>query len=253
MHKEIIRKLPISKKIFLFYRTTTLFGLFFTLFGLFFCSIFLQGLDIKEIIKLNEELGEIQGTITNIFETKMTVNDSRIFEYQYEYNIKGESYLWQSFNGANSLEIGNSVTIEYNLNSPEYSVIKGYSSLKGGLWSLFVLIFPFIGILFLSFSVFRGASFLKIINNGVLTYGKFSHKEATLTKVNGKTVYKLYFEFEARNKTRHTIKVKTHKTDRLTDEKEELMIYKKDTPNKTLLVDDLPKSVSSYIKKNWIK
>ena len=115
MHKEIIRKLPISKKIFLFYRTTTLFGLFFTLFGLFFCSIFLQGLDIKEIIKLNEELGEIQGTITNIFETKMTVNDSRIFEYQYEYNIKGESYLWQSFNGANSLEIGNSVTIEYNL------------------------------------------------------------------------------------------------------------------------------------------
>lgn len=253
MHKDIIQKLPVSKKIFLFYRPTTLFGLIFTVFGLFFCSVFLQGLDINEIIKLNGELGETQGTITNISETSMTVNDSRIFEYQYEYKVENTHYLWQSYNGFNSLEIGNSVPVEYNLSSPQYSIIKGYKNLMGGYGSLFVIIFPLIGILFLIASLSKGITFSKIINNGVLTHGKFSHKEATSTEINGKTVYKLYFTFEDRKNIKHTIKVKTHKTDRLTDENKELLIYKRDTPKETLLVDDLPKSVAKHIKKNWTK
>jgi hypothetical protein len=253
MQKEIIQKLPTAKLLKLSYRPTTILGLIFFIAGILFSSVFLNNLDFIELLKLNGNTKTTQGTVTNIFDTKMTINESEVYGYEYEYQIANEYFKWQSFSSQTSANIGDSVTIKYCVDSPEYSVIKGYQTFEGGMSSLFVLIFPFIGAIFLFSNIRKGLNYSNIINNGILTYGNYSHKEATQTEINGQTVYKLYFNYEDRNKKKHTFVIKTHKTDRLTDEEKELIVYKKDSPNKALAVDDLPKSGSKYIKKNWIK
>jgi len=59
----------------------------------------------------------------------------------------------------------------------------------------FVLIFPLIGLAAIICSLVDGRKRLSLLVNGVFTQGAHTDKEATQTKIGGKTVYKVWFEY----------------------------------------------------------
>lgn len=114
------------------------------------------------------------------------------------------------------------------------------------------MIFPLVGFFFILLNTIKAFKFLKIINNGVLTYGNYTHKERTNIEVNDQEVYKLFFEYKTLNNNKLVLQTKTHNPNRLTDEEKELIVYHKDNPKIALVVDELKKSIAKYIKQKWV-
>lgn len=253
MQKEIYQQLPTIQKLLIYLKPITIFGVIFTVFGLVFCFVFLKDFDINEIVKMNGELKETKGVITNIYETNLSVNERLILEYEYNYEVNNEKYIWKSYKYETQTQIGDSISVQYNIDAPEYSVIKNYNYFKGGFGLLFVLIFPVVGIAIIIFPFLKGKKHLAIIKNGILTYGTFSHQEATMVQVNDQRVYALFFKYEDKYNKEHIAKVKTHLTHRLRDDEKELIIYNKLDTTKALLVDDLSRPLAKFIKKNWVR
>jgi len=121
-----------------------------------------------------------------------------------------------------------------------------------GAWiGLLVLIFPLVGILMLFFGSKKAVNSVIILKYGEVAKGKFISKESTNVEINDETVYKLKFEFTAKDGQKYTTYAKTHKTHVLEDDEFEKLVYDKDEPENTVLLDTLPKYVRKYIEQEF--
>ena len=257
LQKEITEELPGKLKLLLCYRRTpTLIALFILIFGGIICAVQLQDFDFIEYSKLKNNTAQTTGIVTNSYYTGIsgTIGDDEgtyyINAYVYEYQVNGEFHKWVSYSRNSYLKNGSKTYIIYNKKAPQYSVIKGYNYRPNGTSVLFLLVFPFIAFLMLLYHVFRGIYFFNIIKNGIITKGKLSRKKIIHEGDSG-TYYKLTFDYfsDSEKKNRHEVSVTTTNTKRFQDES---IIFHKNKPNMSILVDDLADSVSKHIKKNWI-
>jgi hypothetical protein len=111
---------------------------------------------------------------------------------------------------------------------------------------VFMAIFPFIGVVMLSFGLRKSIKYLRIIKSGKLAYGTYLYNEPTNTKINNSTVYRYFFEFTDDKGIKYKTSGETH-TGRLSDEPQELLVYNPNNPNEAVMVDALPKKVKAYI------
>lgn len=260
MQKEITEKLPLSLKILLAYRNTpTIIALLFLVLGLIFYFFYLKDFDFREYFKLKANLAQTTGVITKAYYTGVSneIGDGEGTEYinafEYEYKVASEDHKWISYSGSTPKKVGNKVLIEYNKNAPAYSVIQNYDARPNGNSVVLLLLFPLIGCILLSIDLMKGIKFFIIINNGIITKGKISQKKVLYTTESNKKYYRLIFRYysDARNKIAHKTSILTGNIKAFQDESKELVIYHKNKPNMALILDDLAKPVSKYIKKNW--
>lgn len=260
MQKEITEKLPISLKILLAYRNTpTLIALLFLVLGLIFYFFYLKDFDFREYLNLKGNLAQTTGVITKAYYTGVSneIGDGEGTEYinafEYEYKVASEDHKWISYSGSTPKKVGNKVLIEYNKNAPAYSVIQNYDARPNGNSVVLLLLFPLIGCILLLIHLIKGIKFFIIINNGIITKGKISRKKVLYTTESNKKYYRLIFRYysDATNKIAHKTSILTGNIKPFQDESKELVIYHKSKPNMALILDDLAKPVSQYIKKNW--
>ena len=260
MQKEITEKLPISLKILLAYRNTpTLIALLFLVLGLIFYFFYLKDFDFREYFKLKGNLAQTTGVITKAYYTGVSneIGDGEGTEYinafEYEYKVASEDHKWISYSGSTPKKVGNKVLIEYNKNAPAYSVIQNYDARPNGNSVVLLLLFPLSGCILLLINLIKGIKFFIIINNGIITKGKISRKKVLYTTESNKKYYRLIFRYysDATNKIAHKTSILTGNIKPFQDESKELVIYHKTKPNMALILDDLAKAVSQYIKKNW--
>jgi hypothetical protein len=116
-----------------------------------------------------------------------------------------------------------------------------------------LLLFPLIGFILLSLNLIKGIKFFIIINNGIITRGKIVHKKVLYTTESNKKYYRLTFSYysDSTNKVAYKTSILTGNIKQFQDESKELVIYHKSKPNMALILDDLAKPISKYIKKNW--
>ena len=79
------------------------------------------------------------------------------------------------------------------------------------------------------------------------------HQEATNTKINKQTVYKLFFEFTANDGKTYQVVAKTHKTHRLLDEELEALVYDPANPSNAVVLDALPNGIKNYFLHHYGK
>lgn len=108
-------------------------------------------------------------------------------------------------------------------------------------------VFPFIGLVFLIFSLHSAKRNIYLVQNGILTKGKVVRKEPTSTKVNNQTVYKVFFQFKTQDGNWQEAFVKNHKIHNLGDEAEEPVVYDSQYPSSAVLLDALPKKIRPLI------
>lgn len=242
------RDLPLRLKLkVIFGNPLTIIGLAFLIISIPFVIVFVGNSDFRSL-KFNRNSPVIEGTIDKVTATNSTVNNQRVYKYTYNFRRPdGTPQTGVSFTEGKIYQEGEKVDIEYVYDEPAISRIKGMKTSTFDLW-VFLIILPFIivgGILFgLSFN--KSMKAIKLLRYGTVAYGKLIESNPTNTTINKRRVYKMLFEFTARDNKKYIAEARSHTPEYLSDEKEEKLVYNIYKPNDAVLIDSLPKAVKVY-------
>jgi len=243
------RNIPIGLKIkIIFVHFMMFFGLTFMGMGLLTTVIFGSLVDFQSF-KFNENSPTIEGQIDNVEPTNTTINNARVIKYYYSFTLPtGEKYSGESFSTRN-LQNDKNVIIQYIENDPTIARIQGTSNGEVDFWVLFITLpFVFIGFMFVFIRLKKGIQSVYLLQYGEIAYGVLIEKSPTSTRVNNQMVYKLVFEFEANDGVLYKAVAKTHKTADLEDEEREKLVYDTKNPAKSVMIDELPRSVKRFFQ-----
>ena len=224
-------------------------GLVFAIFGSVFLLVFMSSMTFNSF-SVPDNSPTVGGEIVRIEGTNTFINDRQVFKYHYEYTgLNGMHYSGASFASMRYDRPGDNISVRYNEEKPEESVIVGMDTEELSNWLiLFLLIFPIIGFTLLYFGVKKGYRNVKIIQFGKVAFGSYNRKESTNATVNNQTVYKFFFDFKVADGNTYQATGETYKTYKLEDEDREPVIYNSGNPEEAVLVDTLPKSVRRFFK-----
>jgi hypothetical protein len=247
------RKIPVGVQLKIWFgNVITIIGLAFFIMGLPFSFAFLSFSDFFGPSFSDEDPKTI-ATIVSSTPTSSYINDIKVFEINYEYKTSdGNTFNGSGYTTGNIFRIGSEIKVQYQQDN--FAVSKSNdlrSSEFGGGFTLFVLIFPVIGLIMLFFSTKKAIKEVYILKIGELAEGRLLSKIPTNTKINNQTVYELQFQFEATNGQMYQAKCRTHQYYRLEDEQLEKLVYDPDMPSNAVMLDALPKGIKEYFLNNF--
>ncbi len=223
-------------------------GLLFFLFGSVFTIVFGLNADFTSPFSFNDNDPSIKGIVVKVEETGSRENKRSIYQNTVKYKVNGKEYYSDSYSLGNVVNALDSVDVQYSPEDVSLSRISGMRKAPFSAWVvLLTLIFPGIGLTMLIFGIRRSRINVRLLKIGLLTHGKVTRKEATNTKINKQTVYKVFFTFTTKNGILTESSVKTHKTHLLEDEEKEQLVYDAENPTNAVLIDSLPKAVRSFL------
>lgn len=229
------RKLDIFAIVSIFFEGTLkqFFWLFFGFGSLLFWIIGSQA-DMSFLFYYGD-IERSDGIIQHIEQTNYYSNDEAVYKYFYSFTDKEGVFREDvSYSTSDYLDVETSVTVEYPEGKPYLSRIKGFRRSPFGPFGIIIIIFPGIALVFLYFSIRKSFKRLKLLKNGELAFGVLKRREATNTRINNKTVYKLTFQFLTKNDENIRFIEKTHRTDLIKDNDDEPIIYNSLNPKEAV-------------------
>ncbi len=218
-------------------------GWFFFGFGMIFVWVFTLSSDLTGWYVFRGALEKAEGRITASRKTRMSVNDTPVWEYSYQFTAAdGRSYEGKSYKTGGGERTGRAVQVEYRNGRPEASRIEGMRRGTVGLIGVFPVLFPAVGLAMVAGSARKGLKGLRLLREGHSAKGRLVGKEATNTKINEQVVYRMTFEFEAYDGRTYEAEARTHVPGVLEDEAEEPLLYDPADPSCAVMLDDLPGS-----------
>jgi hypothetical protein len=242
------RQVPLSVRIvILFGGFMNQFGWFFVGFGLIFVWTFTSRADVTSWYYFRGPLAETTGTITHIEHSGITEGGSEhsdgppVHAYHYTFIAEGGiKYDGVSYSTARPTGKGEKVRIEYPVNKPHISRIKGMRRSPTGLFGALPVIFPIAGIFLIIPGARKGRRAIRLLKIGEQTTGRLKSKVKTNTEINDCPVYKLTFEFETRHGQTSQATAKTHLVENLEDDHDEPLLYDPVEPSNAVMLDNLP-------------
>jgi flagellar motor switch protein FliG len=107
------------------------------------------------------------------------------------------------------------------------------------IWCLFVVLFPLIGLAFLTFGVRTGRKAARLLADGMPSVGTRIREEATNVRINNRTVMKYFYEFPAEDGNVYEATASTPQADTLAA-KEQPLLYNPANPGDATLIAHLP-------------
>ena len=229
---------------------TSRIGWFLFGFGMIFFWAFALNADLSYFTFPSGKVVQTSGTVTGNRKTSFSEGGSKhrkgtpIYETRYQFQTP-DGRVWEgsSYAKGRSINKGKTVSIEYLSSSPSSSRIKGMRTKPLGIFVLFVLIFPAVGVLLIFLGIKDGLQKVSILQSGILAKGKVIKKDPTSMKVNKKTVYRYTIHFEDQMGNIKETSYRTHQTSDLDDQSELQFLYDPKNEQKILLLDLLPGSV----------
>jgi len=188
------------------------------------------------------------GKVDGSTRTTWTVNDRSVYKIAYTFTAEdGREYHGFSFRTGSSYPPGEQVEIEYLPDRPTVSRIRGLRVNVIGIFTLFILIFPALGLSFagyalisLSGQVRKG---LRLLAEGDLAWGKVESVTRTMTQINSQYVYKIAVGFEAAGPHQATYRTRGSDVDRAAnwqkDQTPIRVLYDPQNPDFALVVETL--------------
>ncbi|HJQ40961.1 MAG TPA: DUF3592 domain-containing protein [Thermoanaerobaculia bacterium] len=245
MHNYPVMLAPPPRQVPLSLALLNIFGVFSQVgwavfgFGMIFAWAFIGNADFS-FITFRGPHAEQTARVTRVAATGASENDTAVIANHYEYSVAGVHYTGTSYSRGGSATEGERVTVEYDEDHPERSRISGMRRAQFGPGVMFVGIFPLIGVLFIAFSMRGGFRRTQLLRNGLLATGKLLGRERTNVTINDRPVWKLTFEYTARDGQRHEAFASTTDTQRLEDESDEPLLYDPNNPTAAYVLDELP-------------
>ena len=224
-------------------------GWFFLGFGMIFVWVFGAHADILSLYHFRGRLATATGVVLESNSTRVSYNERPVFAYHYSFvTPNGQQHEGVSCS-VRRLEPGSRVTVEYREAKPSVSRIQGMG--RGALpwWvSLFVCIFPAVGIGFIIPALRHGRKACRLLGNGRLAVGILRAMEPTGSHINKRPVYRMVFGFQAEDGRPYEATAKTHEPERLRDQPRELLLYDPLDPSYAVMLDSLPGSPEIDLK-----
>ena len=141
------------------------FGWLFLGFGLVFVWVFGGSSALHDLAFFSGELAVTEGTVSAVIETNVSLNDETIYKYRYSYVVDNVTYtgVTKAFRGRYK-EKDNAV-VEYSVRDHGRSRIQGLS-ISTGMAFLIALLFPLVGLIFISLGVRKGLRGGRILRDG---------------------------------------------------------------------------------------
>lgn len=238
------RSIPLSTRIgILFGGFKSQFGWAFFGFGMIFFWAFAMNADLSAHY-FDENTIETEGVAIRWQGTNASENEVPVYENHFVFLDKeGVEHESVSYATGYAVSSGESLTVEYPAGKPEYARIKGMRNSMFSSFVLFVVIFPLVGLIFILLGIRRSFKAIRLLKYGELAKGELISKEATNTKINKRTVYRMTFKFKDAQGREHTIRERTPMPYLLQDDKQERLLYLRSKPDKAIMVDNLPGAV----------
>ena len=230
-------------------------GWFFFGFGLVFVWAFTLNADLTSWYRFRGRLDSTEGKVLYSRDTGFSKGGSKhrrgtpVYAIHYSFTgPDGAEYKGVSFKTGRQFKEGQQITVEYPHGTPRTSRIQGMRRKPVGLFGLFPVIFPLLGLLFIMGGIKKGIKANRLLALGEQTTGRLKSKEKTSMKVGGrrgrggKPVYKLTFEFDTPEGMTYEAVAKTHETGKLEDQAQEPLLYDPVLPSYAVMLDDLPGS-----------
>lgn len=219
-------------------------------FGMIFWWLFGMQSDVRSLVEFRGELLQTTGRVTQVIETTYSEGGSEdspgtpiyrvVFEYE---SSSGQPRRDACYAPGRQFNVGQDVAVEY-LPAPKTAArIAGTRRAPFGWGTLFVGLFPLLGLAFIAGSMIAGLRTLVVLRRGRLTRGRLVDKQPTSTTINDRRVFALTFEFEDERGNMQQARIKTHKIEQLEDEAEERLFYDPKHPAHARMVDLLPGNV----------
>lgn len=233
----------------LFGRTSFIIGFIFTIIGIAVISFFSLQINWRMYFAGEKDLVVTTGKISGSQETRYSVNDAPLFNYNYRYydqaeNIHEGNFL--EFEGQYSM--GEDIEIKYLKKVPSNSRYAGRDRKNfdqimflGGIGALLA------GLLFIIPSSRKTRKERKIIMAGLPAEAKLLEAVPTNLRVNEQPVYNLTFEFTDGRKSVKKCFVRSHLIRNFSDGHKEKLIYDPRQPSNAVIIDTLPTPVAKYI------
>lgn len=249
------RKLPFTDSLSTIFNDANGFtALFLFLLSAFIIQGLLPYLDLKAFFFLRGELETTTGIISDVAVIDVMDDNGQFNAYTYNFDSPLGPLQWVSYGegGLIKYNIGKRVKIEYHPENPQISRIVGLTNTPGGKTYISFLLGPLISGLYLLYCLIVGFRKYQLLSKGIIGKGKLKDKIGLRGTVEDRPVYKMTFEFKARDGMSYTVKAKSHQPEKLEDEEEELLIYWPSNPKRAVLVDDLPYNLPDYIRYNCL-
>jgi hypothetical protein len=95
----------------------------------------------------------------------MSVNETRVYQHHYRFETDGAAYIGTSYQIGGGIKDNQSVTIEFPQGEPNISRIQGMRRKAAGLFGLFPIIFPAVGLCFIIGSLRRGVKGMRLASS----------------------------------------------------------------------------------------
>lgn len=216
----------------------TMFGWIFACFGMIFCILFLpmslSGL--PDLMNTNQTpTGE--GVVKTVEKTNTTVNDVSVYRYTVEAK---DGTTGTCYTNGEKYKLDQEVELvrcgeKLKISGTRLSSMGAFS-----LLTLFVLIFPGVGLGFILYGTFKGRKAIRLLQDGELGKGKYIDMNPTGATVNNRAVMKLHYKFVANDGETYDAYATALDTEKLTDDAFEPLFYDRMNPSYSVLFDSLP-------------
>ncbi len=221
-----------------------IFGWIFACFGMIFVCAFVGQIRMADVFGKWKPAGT--ATLVSSEDAKMKVNDTRMYRHSFTVTPEnGETITCVCHSGSKLMDDGDQpreVQALYDTRFGAYRLEDTSLGVMGGwgLFSLFVLLFPIIG-LGIVVSTFRTAlRNWRLLKYGQVTKGVVMDISPTGTKINHQDVMNVTFEYITADGQRLQGSSSGLDVSRITDDDCEVLFYDPQHPKHIFLLDSLP-------------
>ncbi|PHR95694.1 MAG: hypothetical protein COA78_29730 [Blastopirellula sp.] len=248
---DLPRYVPLTLRLkILFSGALVWFGYVFFGFGMIFVWIFGGSAALNSLVFFSGDLTEAQAEITQITETNMTINERKVVDCHYQFQIDDTQHSDSTSAYQGQYSVDKKVTIEYVTSEPSRSRIKDLT-LMSPMFMFIPMIFPVVGLTIVIIGIRKSLKGIWLLRNGKMGAGVLVSKEATNTSINKQRVYKYTFDFTADDGNTYQAIAKTHDHSKFAGETDledaehlegivEPLFYEPYNPSRVMMRDDIP-------------
>jgi hypothetical protein len=216
------------------------FGWAWLIVASLFSWVFLADTDIGALVFNFGERASAQGTIVASWETDSSSNDQSIYAYSYTFVTPGDEQTYDGVSYTIPSGVGNTVIVDYHVNNPRNSRIRGMGQAPFGPGMLLILGLPLVGLLLAGFAMRQGAQAIRLLSRGRLSQGKLLANTRTGMEVMEKPVHQLEIGFADDAGANHTLTFKTTNLAMLDTPYGTHVLYNPARPQDALALGSLP-------------
>jgi hypothetical protein len=219
------------------------FGWFFFGFGMIFFWIFAWNSSPMVALRNFGSWEPATGTVFMIEQTNSSVNETPVYKITLQYEVDGQTKMGYVYETGRSFSEGQLVEVDYNVRNPEKVRLEGAREAMFPWFTMFVVIFPIVGLVLVYISITGNLKFLQLLKIGEYTRGEKVKKEATGGEIviNNRhyPIYEYKFKFSFNNNNYYAT-CSTHLTDTVEDEEKEIILFDRFNPEHNIVYDAMP-------------